>query len=327
MLYIHGIGHFHPDNVIDNQFLTELDIGTNDEWIVERVGIHQRRTVLSLDYIRETYNKNPAVLGPALQYSNAQTGAKAACMALDAAKLLPTDIGLVIAGSCSPQYSLPAEACVIAAELNIQALAFDVNSACSTFAAHMHWLNQMEPTSLPDYILLVIPDNTTRTINYRDRSTAVLWGDGSAAIVVSKKIKSRWSVSHTVMSSSPSGWNKVTAPAGGHFSQEGSAVQKFAITKTVETVKKLRDISQLGSDRYYFIGHQANLPMLRSVCRMAGIEENKHLYNIDQYGNCGAAGAPSVVSQNQARFSEGDVILLAVVGAGLTWGGMVIGIN
>ena len=159
MIYIHGIGHFHPENVIDNQFFEELNIGTHNEWILERVGIHQRRTVLSLDYIRETYNKIPASIGPHIQCSNAQTGANAARMALERANLLPEMIGMVIAGSCSPQYSLPADACVIAAELGIQAFAFDVNSACSTFAAHMHLINQMQAESLPDYILLVIPDN------------------------------------------------------------------------------------------------------------------------------------------------------------------------
>ena len=215
MLYIHGIGHFHPNNIIDNKFLEDLNIGTNNEWIMERVGIKERRTVLSLDYIRETQNKNPLSSGAHIQFTNAQTGALAARMALERANLSPNEIGLVIAGSCSPQYLIPAEACRVAAELKIDAPAFDINSACSTFAVQMHTINQMQESSMPDYVLLVIPDNSTRAIDYSHRNSTVLWGDCSAAIVVSKKHKSNMHVIGTTISSNPSAWEKVVIPSGG----------------------------------------------------------------------------------------------------------------
>lgn len=324
MVYVHGIGHFYPDTVIDNPFLEDLNIGTNSEWILERVGIIERRTVLSLDYIRETYNKAALSTGPHIQFSNAQTGAQAARMALERAHILPEQIGMVIAGSCSPQYSLPAEACVIAAELGIQAPAFDINSACSTFAAHLHMINSMQADALPDYVLLVIPDNSTRTVDFNDRRSAVLWGDGTAAMIVSKKYPSPVSISHTSLISNPSGWNKIIVPAGGHFLQEGSAVQKFAIRTTLTALTELQNQTHLLADQFYFIGHQANLTMLHSVCRMANILPERHLYNVDYFGNCGAAGAPCVLSQNWSRFVAGDKVLLVVVGAGLTWGGMLI---
>lgn len=323
MIFIHGTGHFHPENVIDNAFLESLDIGTSDEWILERVGIRERRTVLSLDYIRSTYNQAPLAIGDSLQYSNAQTGARAAQRALKQAKLLPQEIGMVIAGGCLPQYSLPADACAIAAELGIEVPAFDINSACSTLAVHMHWLNQMRPEALPDYILLVLPENMTRSINFKDRNAAVLWGDGAAALVVSTKIPARVSMTHSFIQSNPSNWSKVIVPAGGHFSQQGSAVQRFAIKTMHASIDILREEAGLDPSQHYFIGHQANLLALQSTCAAAHIAEGKHLYNVDQFGNTGASGAAIVLSQHWNRFQAGDNLIMVVVGAGLTWGGMV----
>ncbi len=324
MLYIHGMGHFHPENVIDNQFLEDLNIETNDQWIMERVGIRERRTVLPLDYIRETHNKDPLEANRLCQYTNAQTGAYAARMAMERAQVTPAQVGMVIAGGCLPQYSMPADACLIAAELGIDAIAFDINSACSTFAVQMHMLNQMHADSLPDYILLVIAENVTRSINYADRKVAVLWGDGAAAILLSKKIPTRVTVTKTTIASNPAEWRKVTIPTAGHFFQDGPSVQKFAIKRTVSTINALREASGLESGHHYFIGHQANKTMLDSICNLAAVPQDKHLFNVDQYGNCGAAGAPSVLSQNWSSMQAGDKITLAVAGAGLTWGGMII---
>lgn len=324
MLYIHGMGHFHPENIIDNAFLESLNIDTSEDWIIERVGIQKRHTVLNLDYIRETRNQDPRCAADASHYSNAQTGAIAANMAIDNAGIQPKDIGMVIAGGCSPQWSIPAEACMIAAELEIEAQGIDINSACSSFAAQLNFLNGMKPDALPDYVLVINPENNTRTVNYNDRRTAVLWGDCTAAAVVSTKHKSRAKLTHSVIHSDPKGWDKVVIPVAGHFDQHGSAVQAFAIRKSVALIKELREkIAKRGSG-HHFIGHQANLLMLQSVCRRAEISDDHHFFNIDQYGNCGAAGAPSVLSQHWNDFKSGDMLALAVVGSGLTWSGILV---
>ncbi len=317
-LHLLGIGHFHPENVVDNRFLEELDIGTSNAWIMERVGIRTRRTVLPLDYIRDTRNEDPRAARDVALYTNAGSGARAARMALERADVPPDAIGLVISGGCSPQYSTPAEACTIAAELGIAAPCFDLASACSSFAAQLHFLEGMRPDTLPDYILIVNVENTTRTINYNDRNTAVLWGDGSAAAVVSPRHPGRFVLGTSLLRSDPGNWKKVVIPSGGHFDQNGPAVQGFAIRKTGECVQDLR--STLEREDFWFIGHQANLLMLQSVVARAGIVPDRHLSNVEDYGNCGAAGAPSVLSQNWDRFQPGEQILLAVVGAGLTWG-------
>lgn len=324
LLYVHGMGHFHPENEIDNDFLTKLDIGTDEAWIIERVGIRARRTVLSLDYIRSTRNADPKRSHEASCYSNAQTGALAAQMALKRAGITKDEIGLVIAGGCSPEYTIPAEACLIAAELGIQCPAIDLSSACSSFVAQVHFLRQMRPDAVPDYVLVVNSENNTRTVNYNDRSTAVLWGDGSSAAVLSFKHEARLKVGHSVLESDPSGFEKVMIPAGGHFTQSGSQVQAFAIRKSLEALAALREYVCGPLENLYFIGHQANLGMLEAVCKRAEVNSSRHLYNVDRFGNCGAAGAPSVLSENWSRFRPGDEIALVVVGSGLTWGGVLL---
>ena len=109
-VFIHGMGHSHPPNIIDNQFLEDLDIGTNNEWILERVGIHRRRTVLPLDYIIETRNCDTREAMRVAQVSNAETGRQAAELALQNAGVAAGDIGMLIAGGCSPDIVVPAEA-------------------------------------------------------------------------------------------------------------------------------------------------------------------------------------------------------------------------
>jgi 3-oxoacyl-[acyl-carrier-protein] synthase III len=325
MLHLHGAGHFHPGTVIDNAFLESLDIGTSDAWILERVGIRERRTVLPLDYIRQTRNRDLRAAGEASELTNAETGARAAALALERAGITATDVGMVVAGGCSPQYLIPAEACVIAAELGIAAPALDVNSACSSFAAHLRLLDDMRPEALPDWVLLVSAENNTRTVDYGDRGTAVLWGDGTAAVVVSPRVPGRARVTATTFGSDPSGWNRVVIPTGGFFAQEGQAVQGFAIRRTVSTARDL--LERLGPEaggRAWFIGHQANLVMLESAAARAGVDPERHLHNVEWFGNCGAAGAPCVLSQNWERFQPGDSLALVTVGSGLSWGGALI---
>jgi 3-oxoacyl-[acyl-carrier-protein] synthase-3 len=183
----------------------------------------------------------------------------------------------------------------------------------------------MRAETLPDFILVVSAENNTRVVNYSDRATAVLWGDGSSAAIVSPRVPARAVVRRTSFASDPAGWDNVTIPTGGFFVQDGPAVQRFAIRRTAATAEQL--LAKRDGDldvEPWFIGHQANLTMLRSSATRAGVPESRHLYNVDCFGNCGAAGAPGVFSQNWERFSPGDRLALVVVGAGLSWGGALI---
>jgi 3-oxoacyl-[acyl-carrier-protein] synthase-3 len=322
MLYLHGIGHFHPENVITNRFLAELGIGTDEAWILERVGIRERRTVLSLDYIRRTKNRDPRAAHEASLYRNAGTAAAAARMALGRAGLRPADIGLVISGCCNPDHSTPAEAATVAAELGIDVPCLDVNSACTTFGMQIDLLDRMSADRLPPYVLIVQPENITRAIDFSDRSTAVLFGDGSAAAIVSASVKARAAFVESSCGTNASAWEKVNIPPMGHFRQDGHAVQGFAIRRMTESVRCLMSVPGNGNgngERFRFIGHQANLGALRTVCERAGIPEAEHWYNVDGFGNTGCAGAPSVLSEHWEELRPGDRVAICLVGAGLTW--------
>jgi 3-oxoacyl-[acyl-carrier-protein] synthase-3 len=330
MLYLHGIGHFHPENVITNRFLEELGIGTDEAWILERVGIRERRTVLSLDYIRQTKNHDPRAAHEASLYRNAETAAAAARMALGRAGLRPDDIGLVISGCCAPTRSTPAEAATVAAELGIDAPCLDVNSACTSFGMQIDLLSRMAADRLPPYVLIVQPENITRAIDFSDRSTAVLFGDGSAAAIVSASVKARVAFVESSCGTNASAWEKVNIPPMGHFRQDGHAVQGFAIRRMTESVRCLMSVPGNGNgngERFRFIGHQANLGALRTVCERAMIPEEQHWYNVDELGNTGCAGAPSVLSEHWEELRPGDRVAICLVGAGLTWVNLLLAVE
>jgi 3-oxoacyl-[acyl-carrier-protein] synthase-3 len=320
MLYLHGIGHFHPENVITNRFLEELEIGTDETWILERVGIRERRTVLSLDYIRQTKNRDPRAAYEASLYRNAETAAAAARMALDRAGLKPSDIGLLLSGCSAPAFSIPAEAAMVAAELGIDATCFDVNSACTTFGIQVDLLSRMAADRLPPFVLIVQPENITRVIDFSDRSAAVLFGDGSTAAVLSASVKARAVFVESNCGTNASAWEKVMIPTAGHFHQDGNAVQGFAIRRMTESVRPLMPPSCNGNGgRFRFIGHQANMGALRTVCERAGIREEEHWFNVDEFGNTGCTGAPAVLSKHCEELCPGDRVAMCLVGAGLTW--------
>ena len=323
-VYLHGLGHFHPENEVSNAFLEELDIGTSEDWIVDRVGIRSRRTVMSLDYIRTTRNSDPRGATEAAVYSNSELGERAARLAIERAGISTSDIGMVIAGSSAPDTLSPAEACNVASRLGIEAPAFDINSACTSYFIPLHLLNSMRPETAPKFVLLVSPESLTRTVDYRDRATAVLWGDGAAAAVVSLTEPGRAVIDSTMLESSPSGHDKVIVPRFGFFNQDGPAVQKFAVKRTAEYLKRLRAKHADPRRRFSFVGHQANLRMLESVCKLCDIAPDRHFSNVEHFGNTAAAGSTSVLSMRWSEWSADDEVAVVGVGSGLTWAGYML---
>lgn len=322
MLYLHSLGHFHPESVIDNSFLSSLDIGVDAAWIEERVGIVERRTTLSLDYIRQTRNADTRAAAEGSTTSTAEMAQLAAEHALRRAGIERRDVKMVLAGGCCPEMLIPAEACRLAAALDIDAVALDVSAACASFAAQVHLLSQMRQEFLPDFVLLANVEAFTRTVNYSDRRAAVLFGDAATAAVISPRVPSRARILASSFHTDPSGHAQITIPAGGHFSQDGHRVQLFAVRKTIELVERFRCSNEARSESTdFFIGHQANLRMLEAVCGRLNVPAENHLSNVKRFGNCGAAGAPSVLSQNWDSLSQ-CMVNVAVVGSGLSWGGM-----
>jgi 3-oxoacyl-[acyl-carrier-protein] synthase-3 len=245
-------------------------------------------------------------------------------MAIERAGLSPSDIGLVVAGGCSPDTCIPAEAARVAKALGISVPAFDLHSACSTFGAHVHYLDKMGE-ALPDYVLIVSPENMTRVIDFSDRASAILFGDATSAAVVSTRVPARARVAFSTFGVNPAGCDEVSVGRIAHFWQNGSAVQKFAIKRMVGLLGEIQE--RVGPDRagrLIYVGHQANLTMLDAVCRRCEIPPERHFHNIVNFGNQAAAGAPVVMSQSWDRFRKGDTVALVVVGSGLSWSSMQI---
>jgi 3-oxoacyl-[acyl-carrier-protein] synthase-3 len=319
-LHLHGLGHAHPANEISNRFLEELDIGTDDAWILERVGIRSRRSVLPLEYIRATRNRDPRAALEAAEENNAGLAARAARMAIERAGVPAHSIGLVIAGnSMADTHGCPAEACNVAGELDLDVPAFDVMSACTSFYVHLHLLSLMQPDKLPDFVLLAAPETITTAVDYGDRATAVLWGDGAAAAVVSTRHEGRIRVLGTSVESHPTARDKVVIPRGGHFRQAGRVVQMFGIKRMARAVNRLREEYASAERDFHFVGHQANLRMLETVRGMCEIPPERHHSNVEWYGNTGAASAASVISMNWEKWGPRDDVAVAGIGAGLTW--------
>jgi 3-oxoacyl-[acyl-carrier-protein] synthase-3 len=323
-LYLHGMGHFHPENIITNRFLEEMDIGTTETWIMERVGIHARHTVLPLDYIKKTKNRDPREAFAAGLYNNAQTGAAAARMAIDRAGLKKEDIGLLISGSSAADNVSPAEASTVAFELGIDVPCFDVNSACTSFGTQVYFMSLTRPEALPPFVLLVNPESLTRCVDYTDRKSAVLFGDGSSAAIISATVPSRKSFTSCAYETRPADWDKVSIPRMGYFQQDGNAVQGFAIRKTTDAIRMLKKTYALNGNRFIFIGHQANMGMLQTVCERSQITESNHWHNVEFFGNTGCSGAPAVLSQRWNDLRPGDNVAIAIVGAGLSWVHMIL---
>ena len=204
-------------------------------------------------------------------------------------------------------------------ELGLEVPAFDVSSACTSFYVQLYLLSLMDPTRVPDWVLLVAPETLTTTVDYNDRASAVLWGDAAAAAVISTRHVGRAEVLSNEIASSPAAREKVLIPRGGHFRQEGRAVQMFGIKKMVAGVTRLRETFECADRSFHFVGHQANLRMLESVRETAGIAPERHHSNVEWYGNTGAASSASVLSMNWEKWTENDDVGVVGVGAGLTW--------
>ena len=323
-LYLHSVGHFHPENEISNQFLEDLDIGTSDQWIIDRVGIRSRRTVLPLDYIRETRNAEPRIAMEVALYTNAELGRRAAELAISRAGIAKSDVGMLIGGTSLMDTTSPAESCNIARALELEVPAFDVNSACTSFYVQLYLLSKMQPDQLPDYILLVVADCLTKAVDYSDRSAAVLWGDGAAAAVVSTRHPAPARIDGNTLASSPAGNDKVVVPRLGFFQQEGRTVQTFGIKRMTRLLNGLREQFEDSERRFNFVGHQANHRMLESVCKFCDIPAERHFSNVEWFGNTAAASSASVVSMEWEKWRDGDDVAVVGVGSGLTWSSYLI---
>ena len=302
-MFLSRLSVWHPEERLTNADLGRM-VDTSDEWITSRVGIRERR-------------RSPADL------KVHQMGAQAAKLSLDG-----RPVELVVCGLSVADYHLPSTANLIAAEVGCgEAAAFDVRAACSSFVFALHAMRGLFALGELRRALLVIPEAYTHVTDYTDRGTCILWGDAAFACMVTRDAPATPSleVLDTFIGSRSKDALSIQAPVGGVFTQQGNAVHAFAIRKMAEVVEtSLQRCHLTAQDLAWFVGHQANRGILDRCCERVGIPPEKHLSNIEMYGNCGAAGAPSVLAQNLERFRGGDRIAVATVGSGLSWGGALL---
>ncbi len=325
-IIITAMGHYHPENNLPNSFFDGLDIDSDANWVFERTGIESRRSVLNPDDI-VALRREQTTLHDLRKEGRVTPIADLAEKAWDTLKgrTAPNateNIDMLICGTSVPDFDIPANACSVAAKIGVECLSFDVNSACSSFVTNLHVASSMLQSGAHHKAAIFNPERYSLRMDYRDKRTCILFGDGcSAALLDTTEGAKGLELIDTVLHSEPSKYEMITIPVNGYFDQNGKAVQKFAITRTIDITKEILARNDMTTtDLTYFAGHQANLRMVSSAADRLGLRPEQHLFNVDKLGNQGAAGAPAVLSMNWSRFRPGDVVAIAVVGSGLTWG-------
>ncbi len=313
-----GTGWQLPAYAADNDYLSTI-MDTSDEWIAERTGIRKR-------YLAKKETTTSLATG-------------AAQKALEASGLQPEQIDLLIVATITSDTETPSTACRVQAELGaVNAVAFDINAACSGFLYALHTADAFIKSGIYKNVLLIGAETLSKLVDWTDRSTCVLFGDGAGAAVLTATEKggvtaqvtgcdgSRWEV---LSCRGRSNHNPVCREESelGYLQMNGQEVFKFAV-KTVplciEDVLKKADLS--AEEVTWFLLHQANKRIIQSVAKRLRQPEEKFPMNIDQCANTSAASLPILLAQmnEQGKLHSGDRLILSGFGAGLTWGACVV---
>ena len=316
-----------PGNEIINDFLhKQVGLEKGPDWVASRLGINRRFSVLSREYILKTKNQDPmqAILHARSHGETPVTlAARAGEMALRKAGLKPEQIGMILINSDTPFDLVPSAAMAVAKALGIPGGPhMELNSACSSFALHMHYLGQVVPERLPEFILCLQVAAYTTRVDYSPQCfDGYIWGDGAAAQIVSVRHEGRLKVEPMIYDTSPEKAHEITVETTGHFTQNGALVREFSIRKTCEMYEQIAQVKGLYAEQVYTVAHQANYVMQNSILGHLHLPAERHIRNVHEQGNIGAAGCPSAIAQHLDKLHRGDLIVYAVLGAGLAWGG------
>ena len=318
--HITGWGISVPEKVLTNdEISTNLD--TNDEWIRDRTGIHQRH-----------------IAGP--EETSASLGAAAAIHALRVAKLHPSDVDLIITSTSTPEYIFPATACIIQDQIGaVNAGAFDLSAACTGFIFALNMAAQAIKSGAINNAVVIGTETLSRYLDWTDRNTCILFGDGAGAFILQGSEKPGGIIS-SIMRSDGSGANSLSIPAGGsamptsqqtideglHFIQmNGREVFRFATRVMASAANEAIEKAQLTLDDIdLIIPHQANKRIIEAAARGLKIPIDRFAINVQNYGNTSTASIPIAAFEaiEEGRLEEGDKIILVGFGAGLTWGAL-----
>ncbi len=315
-----GIGKFLPPATLTNDDLIARGLNTSDEWIMERVGIKERRVV-----DEETATSDLAY--------------EAAVSALQSARVQPQDIDVIIVATSTPDYPLfPSTACLLQHRLGIKSCpAFDISAACTGFNYAVETASNFIKAGSARYALVIAADCLSKYVDWENRSVCVLFGDGAGAAVLGL-VKPGFGILYSRLYSNGEHAPILMVKGGGSrhkISMEilekkehtifmnGRSVFKIAVSNSVEAVKTALTDSKLeASDIKLFLFHQANQRIIKLTEETLGLKSEQCFTNIYKYGNTSAASIPVALREceEERRISEGDILLLAGFGAGFTWG-------
>jgi 3-oxoacyl-[acyl-carrier-protein] synthase III len=320
---IRSLATYVPPRVLTNADLEKL-VDTSDEWILQRTGIRERH-----------------IVDPGMATSD--LGKEAAVRALANAQIDADDIGVIVVGTVTPDMMFPSTACLIQHKIGARrAWGFDLSAACSAFTYSLTTASQLVASGAHDHALVVGADVMSSIIDYRDRSTCVLFGDGAGAVVVSAANGNDGAILDFEHEIDGGGGGALCMPAGGslrpashdtidqrlhYVKQDGQTVFRFAVRKTEEISRRLLERNGLTpQDVDLFISHQANRRIIQSASEKLGLDPQKVVINIERFGNTTAATIPLALNDAvcSGRLKKGHVVLLASVGAGFTVGAVLL---
>ena len=325
MIHIVGMGFAYPEEIISNQFLEGLGTGTTAAWITEKIGIETRRSSLPLDYIADTKNCDLRAARDVCTDTPTSLGTAASLMACEKAGISPDQVGMIITNCCTPAQTTPAESQRIGKQLGIKrAKVFDVFTACPAFALHVDFINNHKEETLPDYILCISTATLTQKVDYSDRTDGAIWGDGAAAYILSPRKEGKLAVRSAGYITDAVRSDAVVVDTLGYFHQDGKAVRNFSVMQTVKMMRELEKNSAIDWNQDVFIGHQANYTMLQQITNNRNVPDHNHWHNVIDVGNQAGAGAPASLAERWDDIRPGQRIVIAVVGAGLSWGSVLL---
>jgi 3-oxoacyl-[acyl-carrier-protein] synthase-3 len=320
---IAGLSTFVPPRVLTNDDLERL-VETSNEWILQRTGIKERHIV------------EPGV-------ATSDLAKEAALGAMRQAGVTPDEIGFIVVGTTTPDTIFPSTACMLQDKIGANhAWGFDLGAACSGFTYAVTTGMQMVATGAHDHVLCVGADVMSSIIDYTDRTTCVLFGDGAGAVVLSAAEEGEPHIIDFAHEIDGSGGAALCMPAGGsrlpashetvdqrlhYVKQDGQAVFKFAVRKSEEICRRVLERNGIDPQQLdLFVSHQANRRIITAVADRLGLPDDKVIINLDMYGNTTAATIPLALADaiRQQRLKKGDLVLLASVGAGFTVGAVLL---
>ncbi|MDK2828055.1 MAG: 3-oxoacyl-[acyl-carrier-protein] synthase [Clostridium butyricum] len=316
---IAGTGAYVPSLAVTNDDISEL-VETNDEWIMKRTGIRERRISQGED--------------------TSDMASKAALCALERADVEPKDVELIIVATISPDMFIPSVACLVQSKIGADdAACFDINVACSGFVYAMEIAQSMMKSMNYKNALIIGSETLSKVINWKDRSTCILFGDGAGAAVL-KRTEEPGIIKSYLKSEGKKGdaltigaadfntpFSKESVERDRHIYMNGGDVLKFAVNALADSVNKVLDETGLSMDDIkYIVPHQANVRIIQSAAKKLHTDLDKFYINLEKYGNTSSASVPIALNEmyEKGMLKKGDKFILVAFGGGLTYAATMI---